>query len=40
MTTDQFDDRFIVDYKLDVKALVEFINELEAKIYELTKESK
>jgi hypothetical protein len=40
MTTEQFEDRFVVDYKLDMKAVVEFINELEAKIYEQQKENK
>lgn len=40
MTVESFHDVFIKKYKLDTKDVVEYINELEATIYEKDKEIK
>lgn len=40
MTVEDFQDRFVPNFKMDTKVVVEYINELEAEIYEKNKEIK
>ena len=40
MTVETFHDRFVPDFKLETKEVVEYINELEATIYEKNQEIK
>jgi len=37
MTSKTFDEKFVINYKLQKKELVEYISELEAEVYEKNK---